>query len=284
MVYSKSPIDKNILSQDLFEEEWGNNKDNLDLFCNKITENSEDANEIFQRTAIRAWRGYSSFRGGSSFLTWVISIARNESNRFYSKKLHRLKKELSIESIDEENIVDKALVANISQEQYTSAPCIDITQIIHDAFQDGYLSDAEYKVLYFRIASQNSTQPDQDQIIHQQKTNNDRQYSYDWNEVGRILGFPSTTCATHWFRAISKIRVYLFINRIEMLGSSEEISIAFEAAAQNTSDAPLSKDEANAFRFIVLQHQRYSKAGWRTDLRIACSKVIRYLEKFEYLT
>jgi len=51
----------------------------------KVSE-SKDAEEILQETLISASLSYSSFKGNSSFLTWICAIANHEIADFYRKK------------------------------------------------------------------------------------------------------------------------------------------------------------------------------------------------------
>jgi len=52
----------------------------------KFQINEFDLNDILQNSAIKAFKNLSQFQGKSSFETWFICIARNETNNFFSKK------------------------------------------------------------------------------------------------------------------------------------------------------------------------------------------------------
>jgi len=45
--------------------------------CHNLCGNREQAEDLLQETFVRAWRGLSKFRGGSSFQTWLYRIATN---------------------------------------------------------------------------------------------------------------------------------------------------------------------------------------------------------------
>lgn len=64
----------------------------------KMVRNPEDAEDVLQDTFLRAYRGIKSFRGGSTFSTWIYRITANSA-------LMRLRKKqlptVSIEDADE---------------------------------------------------------------------------------------------------------------------------------------------------------------------------------------
>ena len=79
-------------------------------------------------------------------------------------------------------------------------------------------------------------------------------------------------------RAIPKLRVFLFVQRPDLLGGHECIAQAFARALVGNRDRPLTADEAQAFRRVVLEQQTGSRrVGWRQALRAACDRVIKEL-------
>jgi RNA polymerase sigma-70 factor (ECF subfamily) len=52
-------------------------------FCERYLYNLHDAEEACQDTLFKAYRGYTNFKGKSSFRTWVMSIASNVCASFY---------------------------------------------------------------------------------------------------------------------------------------------------------------------------------------------------------
>jgi RNA polymerase sigma factor (sigma-70 family) len=54
-----------------------------------MTSNHEDANDLAQETFIKAYRALKSFRGGSSFYTWVYRIAVNKTINFLKQRNKR---------------------------------------------------------------------------------------------------------------------------------------------------------------------------------------------------
>ena len=57
---------------------------------NRIVRNEEDANDITQEAFIRAYNNLDTFRGESSFRTWVTSVAINLSINFLHKEKRRI--------------------------------------------------------------------------------------------------------------------------------------------------------------------------------------------------
>lgn len=71
----------------------------------RIVANQEDAEELTQDTFLKAFQHLSSFKGNSSFSTWIYSIAYNTAISYARKKKY-----------DTFNM-DDALLANISDQQ-----------------------------------------------------------------------------------------------------------------------------------------------------------------------
>ncbi len=54
-----------------------------------MTANHEDANDIAQDSFIKAFQALKSFRGGSSFYTWLYRIAVNKTINFLKQRKHK---------------------------------------------------------------------------------------------------------------------------------------------------------------------------------------------------
>ena len=79
-----------------------------------MTSNHEDANDLAQETFIKAYRSLKSFRGGSSFYTWVYRIAVNKTINFLKQRKNRV--QLSLNDLDSNVENNPDLVALISQD------------------------------------------------------------------------------------------------------------------------------------------------------------------------
>jgi RNA polymerase sigma factor RpoE len=77
-----------------------------------MTSNHEDANDLVQETFIKAYRALKSFKGDSSFYTWVYRIAVNKTINFLKQRKNRV--HMSLNDLDFNAEHDPDLVALIS--------------------------------------------------------------------------------------------------------------------------------------------------------------------------
>jgi RNA polymerase sigma-70 factor (ECF subfamily) len=77
-----------------------------------MTSNHEDANDLVQDTFIKAYRALKSFKGDSSFYTWVYRIAVNKTINFLKQRKNRVHMSLNDVDFNAEN--DPDLVALVS--------------------------------------------------------------------------------------------------------------------------------------------------------------------------
>lgn len=78
-----------------------------------MTSNHEDANDLTQDAFIKAFQALKSFKGGSSFYTWVYRIAVNKTLNFLKSRKNRTQYSLNDLDFNAENNPD--LVALISE-------------------------------------------------------------------------------------------------------------------------------------------------------------------------
>ena len=78
-----------------------------------MTSNHEDANDLAQDSFIKAFQALKSFRGGSSFYTWLYRIAVNKTINFLKQRKH--KAAMSLDDLDFNAEHDPDLVALISE-------------------------------------------------------------------------------------------------------------------------------------------------------------------------
>lgn len=79
-----------------------------------MTSNHEDANDLAQETFIKAFQALKSFKGGSSFYTWVYRIAVNKTLNFLKQRKNR--QGMSLNDLDFNAEHDPDLVALISHQ------------------------------------------------------------------------------------------------------------------------------------------------------------------------
>jgi len=77
-----------------------------------MTSNHEDANDLAQEAFIKAFQALRSFKGGSSFYTWVYRIAVNKTINFLKQRKN--KAHMSLDDLDFSAEHDPDLVALIS--------------------------------------------------------------------------------------------------------------------------------------------------------------------------
>ena len=77
-----------------------------------MTANHEDANDLAQEAFIKAFHALRSFKGGSSFYTWVYRIAVNKTINFLKQRKN--KSQMSLNDMDLNAEHDPDLVALIS--------------------------------------------------------------------------------------------------------------------------------------------------------------------------
>lgn len=77
-----------------------------------MTSNHEDANDLAQESFIKAFQALKTFKGGSSFYTWLYRIAVNKTINFLKQRKNRI--HLSLNDLDFNAEHDPDLVALIS--------------------------------------------------------------------------------------------------------------------------------------------------------------------------
>ena len=77
-----------------------------------MTSNHEDANDLVQETLIKAFKSIDSFRGHSSFYTWVYRIAVNRTINFLKRRKNR--NQYSLDDLDSSIQTDPDLVEMMS--------------------------------------------------------------------------------------------------------------------------------------------------------------------------
>jgi RNA polymerase sigma-70 factor (ECF subfamily) len=63
--------------------------DRLFMLLLRLLGNRGDAEDVAQEVMLRAWRAIGTFRGTSSYFTWLYRIAVNEANRALARRARR---------------------------------------------------------------------------------------------------------------------------------------------------------------------------------------------------
>ena len=72
-----------------FSSQFSNLQTKLIPVAYRLTNNLEDAKDLVQETALRAFNNKEKFTSGTNFQAWVITIMRNTFINFYRKKKNR---------------------------------------------------------------------------------------------------------------------------------------------------------------------------------------------------
>jgi RNA polymerase sigma factor (sigma-70 family) len=92
-----------------------------------MTANHEDANDLAQEAFIKAYQALKSFKGDSSFFTWVYRIAVNKTINFLKQRKN--KAHLSLNDLDLNAEHDPDLIALISER--TPRREVNLTELQH---------------------------------------------------------------------------------------------------------------------------------------------------------
>jgi len=237
-----------------FETEWNAVHAQVRRYCLGQVNNPADVDDIVQKVAVRAWRGFGTFRGDAAFLTWVIAIARREIAREMGRRGEQRRRESSLDTILE-TAPGQLLNVAAPEEAPPAADARWVAAEVRGAVAAGELSEAEGQVVLARLARPEPS----------------------WEEVGVRLGITANAAAVTHCRAIPRLRVYLILHAVERLGGLDAVAEAFDGARHDLDD-PLSDDEAEVFERIVLRGERnYRRVGWRLALRAAATKVVQRL-------
>lgn len=90
----------------------GRYKERLYATVYHMTANHEDANDLVQETFIKAFKSIDSFRGHSSFYTWVYRIAVNRTINFLKRRKNR--NQYSLDDLDSSIQTDPDLLEMMS--------------------------------------------------------------------------------------------------------------------------------------------------------------------------
>lgn len=242
-----------------FEEAWAQVRPPIAAFCRLATHNAADAQELYQITTIRAWRGHANFRGESAYLTWAMRIAEREAIRLAARRERILRHEVAVDPLGTDewlNAESPPQAGGDTAHWVVSGVAVGwIGAVVEQAERLSVLGASEARVVRERLADPDGS----------------------WQSIGARLGLTATACAVAHCRAVPKLRVFLFTHHPQALGGREAIEAAFGHALRAPS-APLADTESEAFTFIVLDRRAdYRRRGWQAALRGACAKVAPHL-------
>lgn len=93
----------------------------------RLTANEEDARDVVQDTYLRAWKSIKTFRGDSSFSTWLYRITANSAYTHMGKRRRNRSEPLDETSFDilDERAVDPAGASESSELRERLARAVD---------------------------------------------------------------------------------------------------------------------------------------------------------------
>ena len=148
-----------------------------------MTANHEDANDLAQETFIKAYQALKSFKGDSSFFTWVYRIAINKTINFLKQRKN--KTHLSLNDLDFNAEHDPDLVALVSDKTpRRDVNLIELQEKLNGAMQK--LSEIHRLVV---------TLHDVQGLSHE--------------EISKIMGCNTGTVRSRLFYARQQLQAYL---------------------------------------------------------------------------
>ena len=114
-----APVDEELLVQrarrgdlEAYDELVRRHQERIYATIYHMTANHEDANDLAQESFIKAFHALKSFKGGSSFYTWLYRIAVNKTINFIKQRKNRT--HMSLNDLDLKAEHDPDLMALIS--------------------------------------------------------------------------------------------------------------------------------------------------------------------------
>lgn len=105
------------------------NKDKLFRICCYYISDSEGRKDLYQEALINIWKGFRSFRGEASYLTWMLRITVNTALKFISRERSRQQKgrqytsEQKLEFEDDNENMDQL---NLLHKGISKLPLVDM--------------------------------------------------------------------------------------------------------------------------------------------------------------
>lgn len=148
-----------------------------------MTSNHEDASDLTQESFIKAYRALKSFKGDSSFFTWLYRIAINKAINFLKQR--KQIREMSLDDLDLNAEHDPDILALISEKTPRRQAALSELQVrLNEAMQK--LSEPHRLVV---------TLHDIQGLPHE--------------EIGRIMNCNVATVRTRLFYARQQLQAYL---------------------------------------------------------------------------
>ena len=105
------------------------NKDKLFRICCYYVSDPESRKDLYQEAIINIWKGFKTFRGEASYLTWMLRITVNTALKFISKERSRRQKGMNYVSEQKQEIVDtddQMEYVRLLQKAISQLPLVDM--------------------------------------------------------------------------------------------------------------------------------------------------------------
>jgi RNA polymerase sigma-70 factor (ECF subfamily) len=120
-----------------FNKKFSTHREKLYGFALKLTRSTNDANDLMQETAFRAFKNRDRFRAGTNFKAWVSTIMRNTFINNYRKKKTRNRTEKPIE--DNWEALKKKAVSNKAESNLSVREIQNTIDQLDDPFRQPFM-------------------------------------------------------------------------------------------------------------------------------------------------
>lgn len=155
-----------------FSRQFSNLEKILYSFALRLTRNQDDAKDLVQETAFRAYKNRDKFAVGTNFKSWLSTIMRNTFINEYRKAKRRRNVNEPVESflfaVEDKNVIPNQGELNIRMQEYSR-----IFKELSDIYSIPFL-------MYFR--------------------------GYEYKEIARQLDIPIGTVKSRIFLARKKLK------------------------------------------------------------------------------
>ena len=256
-----NPLDPTPEPAHEFSALWASVKSTVYLHCCRQTNHGkpisrDDAKDMMQEIAIKAWAGFPKWKRESSFKTWIFTI----TNRVVSDYFNREKKRDGLIAV---------LAFDEAQKEKDSVLFEQNGAFLENEALVRYLLAA---VLRTNWPKTNKTYLDElDQAIIRTKLDNPDMSTV---ELAAYLGISPTNYYVRYCRALVEIRTYCYQYRPELFGGIPVIRNRFLSLISRRPPG-LSPLETAVFEALILEKRFDTRPnGWQDALRSACAKMI----------
>jgi len=98
----------------------------LKTYAHRLTQNQEEANDLFQDTCLNAWRFQDKYEEGTNVKAWLTKIMRNQFvNDYWKKKLEKGRVDLDTEWLGDNGPSQEVSMGDFSDEITTSLAALN---------------------------------------------------------------------------------------------------------------------------------------------------------------